>query len=252
MKEILKGLPLTTIIVIYLYVSGGLYLIGFWSTFDFDISNIVSLTDIPKSFIFPFIISNGVALIYFMIIAATKRDSKNPTTIPSAGKKEKIRAFFSFLFQIDTLLLYSMVAIFSFYNSDTYRIPVLLIISYVVSVLLGAKLTRTELAEKIIPDVVARSYLCAILIYTPIMSFALGKAKGTFIYTNKEVKYITATKSDSTITIQTRRDTSSLKLLGFLGEKIIISTLDNKKIFVLNQSAFNVVEIEDKSPNKWK
>lgn len=41
----------TTLLLFYLFFSGGLFLTGFWVTFKIDVSSFVSITDIPKGFI---------------------------------------------------------------------------------------------------------------------------------------------------------------------------------------------------------
>ena len=57
-------------------------------------------------------------------------------------------------------------------------------------------------------------------------------------------------KIDTTKMKNTIMNKDSLKLLGFLGNKFIVSSLDNKKNFVLNQSAFDVIELESKGVEK--
>ena len=45
-------------------------------------------------------------------------------------------------------------------------------------------------------------------------------------------------------TIIQKSGVNTLKLLGFLGDKFIVSSLNNEKIFVLKQDAFNTIELE--------
>ena len=60
MKEIIKGVPVATIILIYLFVCGVFYLVGFWGIFKIDVFNLIAVTDIPKSFVYPLLITQVV------------------------------------------------------------------------------------------------------------------------------------------------------------------------------------------------
>lgn len=59
-----QKLPLATITIAILFMCGGLYLVGFWSTFNLNVASFISFTDIPKSFILPLISTFGFFFIY--------------------------------------------------------------------------------------------------------------------------------------------------------------------------------------------
>ena len=125
----------------------------------------------------------------------------------------------------------------------------------ILSVLVAFKLMGLPSTKEILPNETIRLYILMILVSTIVMSYALGKAKAVKIYTNKEIKYITAKTDNTSIEIQPISDTTRLKLLGFLGSKVIVSSLDNKKIHILPQSSVDVLtieKVEEKLPEKQK
>src|SRR5690348_1982129 len=67
MKYPLSKISITTFAIIYLFFCGGLYLIAYWTTFGFDITNYISLTDVPKSFILPVSIGLGLLVSFFAL-----------------------------------------------------------------------------------------------------------------------------------------------------------------------------------------
>ncbi|SRR5260221_6308635 len=247
-KEFIKQLSLTTVIILFLYICGSLYLIGFWGTFDFDISNIVGVIEIPKSFLFPFVVSNSIMLTIMTInvVAMELRKEKVVWSTDPTLKLSRWRQVFTFSFTLDILILITLPVAFNLYYSHTYKIYYWVFGGYILSMLIAIKFAEIRWVKLLVPYPALRSYICILAVYTPIMCFVLGKSKGVNIYANTDIRYITSRTSITSIEIQPNKDTTSLKLLGFLGEKIIVSTLDNKKIYVLNQSAFNVVEIENR------
>ncbi len=92
------------------------------------------------------------------------------------------------------------------------------------------------------PTVIAGILYLSII--TPFMAFGVGKYSAKEIYYNMNITYVNVeSKQNSNVIITSP---ISLKLLGFLGDKVIVSSLDNKQIFVLNQSALNVIELKRK------
>ena len=97
--------------------------------------------------------------------------------------------------------------------------------------------------SRLFPNAFVRLYIGMFFIFTPISCFIKGKQESVIVYCNKSVPTI---KTDATQMNTITVSTDSLKSLGFLGDKFIISSLDNKRIFILNQSILNVVELKTK------
>jgi len=88
-----------------------------------------------------------------------------------------------------------------------------------------------------------RHYIGTLIITVPIFCVFTAKLSSLSIYNNNDIRYIKTINNDSNVSIS---DTLSLKLLGFLGDKVIVSSLDNKKIIVPNQSSFSRIELTQK------
>jgi len=67
MKEIINKISATTLILIYLFSCGTIYLVAYWSTFNFDITNYIDFLDIPKSIVFPLAMGISISFIIFLI-----------------------------------------------------------------------------------------------------------------------------------------------------------------------------------------
>ena len=107
------------------------------------------------------------------------------------------------------------------------------------------KLGISPLLHKYVPNGQMRYYLLTIVVTVPIFCIYTSKISSIGIYNNIDIKYAKIISSDNSIS---SKDTFSLKLLGFLGDKIILSSLDNKRIEVVNQSSFDAVILQDSLP----
>jgi hypothetical protein len=249
-KQILDKLPLATILLSYFFVCGGLYLIGFWTTFNIDITNFVSITDIPKSFVLPFVLSQGVFLLQSLsnLLSASLHKDEEPTenTNPKKAKTKWHRILLVF-FSWDSLFSLAVLLIVSF--SFKYKLNTLFwgASSLTIAFYLIYKFTSSKFVRTKIPYPVVRLYIAYIICLLPIFCFSTGKVLSVNIYNNKEIMYINAisdsSQSGNTSINFSKRDSSSLKFLGFLGDKLIISSINNKKIIFVNQSSFKTVEL---------
>jgi hypothetical protein len=246
LKDFIKQLPLTVLILIFLYVCGSLYLVGFWSTFDLDVSNIVNLTEIPKSFILPFLLSNIYGLIVYVIVLITSH-SKKDELVGVDTQTGPSKTWIIIIDLVLDLLIFIIPAIMYMYY-DKYKLSG----NYwtgslsIMSLLIASKFSGLSFFKNLIPNSSTRFYLLILFVSTICMSFAIGKLKSVNIYNNRYVKYIAVKTNNVNVEIQPISDTTNLKLLGFLGDKVIISSLDNKKIFVFNQDRFDIIELEEK------
>jgi len=78
------------------------------------------------------------------------------------------------------------------------------------------------------------------LFSTIFFSFILGRVKAIYVYKNENIKYAKAIDNNSISAIS---DSVPKKFLGFLGDKAIVSSLDNKTIIVLNQDKYDRIEL---------
>ena len=246
-KSTLEKLPLTTIIIAYFFICGLLYIIGFWSTFDIDITNFVSLTDIPKSFVLPFVLSQGIflfhVLAYFILFPSIKDGEEKPKVM---YKRTLLKRILIILVHPDTLFAY--LVSFIFITIKNYKSEPLF--WYFSSLLIGTYLiyrfTKSTFIKNKIPYFITRLFVGYFICLLPIFSFSTGKILSLNTFKNQKIVYVNNLIDNNvceTNTIKIKKDENKYKLLGFLGDKLIISTLDNKKIIIINQSTFKSVEL---------
>lgn len=248
-KSIIEKLPVTTIFITFFFICGGLYLIGFWSTFGVDISSFVSLADIPKSFILPFVLAQGFfAINFFMILTFSKDFIEKPSESNLNNWKRFIDVFFS----LKTALFISLIIILFRYTKHGLDKQYWIESGLVVSILLSITLVRSAIFQTYIPSNNLRLYVTSILVFVPISSFVIGKVSALNIYHSTDgcMYIITPTLIANADEDQSQSNHSNqpLKFLGFLGDKLIASSLDNKKIVFLNQSAFDEVTLSKQKP----
>lgn len=250
-KGLLEKLPLTTILIAYFFICGGLYLIGFWTTFKIDITPFVSLTDIPKSFVLPFVLSQGLFLFHLLtnMLSTTlyKDNIPDETNQPTKPKRKIWLRILLATIHPDTLFSFA-VAFIIFYSHDHRNETMYW---YLSSMIVGAyliyKFMTINYVKTKIPYFSLRLYAGYILCLLPIFCFSTGKILAVNIYNNKDIMYISKisdnNQSPNTDTNLSYLSTHSFKLIGFLGDKLVISSLTNDKIVFINQSTFSTVEL---------
>jgi hypothetical protein len=247
-KDALKGVTLATGLLIYFYLCGAVYLIGFWSTFNVDVSSFVSISDIPKNFIYPFVFTNTVVATYMIMQSIVIRYvaknilKESPLEVKPEQPVDKDK-WWSIFFNVDLYIAMYFVAVFKLYTFCQYN-PMFwawLLILFTFFILV--KISRFKDIQNVFIDYLKVSYFRFFLILFPVVCFGTGKIKSLDIYNNDEVRPIKAINNSK---IQPIADSiSSIKLLGFLGEKAIVSSFDNKIILVLNMSSFEAIQLDE-------
>ena len=145
--------------------------------------------------------------------------------------------------------LFSAAVLFMVSFSFKYKLNTLFwgLSSVTVAFYLVYKFTSSKFVRAKIPQPLVRLYVAYIICLLPIFCFSTGKVLSVNIYNNKDIMYINAisdsSQSGNTSINFSKRDSSSLKFVGFLGDKLIISSINNKKIIFVNQSSFKTVEL---------
>lgn len=249
MEKVLKYIPFTTCVLLFLFICGGLYLIGYWSTFNVDITNTVDLMEVPKSFIFPFVVTFGIGFFFmvinFIAIDIFPKPKSRVLNMPAKdiGKKKLIIPVnkISFWILLSPLILLGIRSLIG--NTQTFWY----FSGFFLSMLLWVKGVLTEKIYFMFTNKNLAMPVIFLFVCTPVMSFCLGKGNGVKIYDNMEIKYINIININTANPTlpKTDHNLSSLKFLGLLGDKLILSSLDNKKIVFINQSSFEAVELVD-------
>lgn len=207
-----------------------------------DISNLVSITDIPKSFVFPFVISQGFFLFNVLTNYITSSHDKDPDGDweDDVKPKSKWRRFFKYIVSLD--FLFSVVCFitvmfyFEYKMSTTYWSICSISIGY----FLVIKFNRSSYVCKQIPYFSIRYYLGHLVCFFPVICFSTGKILAIDIYNNKGIQYVKVIQTNHHDSIV---DKTKTKFIGFIGDKIITGSLDNKKLYILDQSSFDKLEL---------
>src|SRR6186713_2806307 len=193
-RNIFKSVPATTVLLVYLFVCGVLFLIGFWSTFRINIFSLIDVFDIPKHFVFPLMISH-----FFFIINLI---TGTITTIEDKGKgflfirrfrlwwikwQEGIPAFPSYLgagIGLFILLLWFSIPEAEL-NPLCWAISSIVVAYYLLFLFVRSTYVKTVLTTSLF-----RFFVGHFLIFFPISCFTIGKELSIDIYMNYDIQYV--------------------------------------------------------------
>ena len=204
----------------------------------------MGVAEIPKSFIFPFAITQS----FFLCIQAFDVLNSNSDLEPKKPLFKVKKPGLNFLLNSNDLhILIVTCLIVGLYGYFVENIFYWVTAGILLSGVLVIKVILLPITKRIIPNYSVRRYVVILLVYTPIICVALGKVNSLLVYQNRKVTYVKPVANSASKEVAIIIDSTKLKLLGFLGDKVIISSLDDKQVYVLNQSAFDVVELERKN-----
>jgi hypothetical protein len=247
MKEIISKVSITAFLLSYLFICGTLYLVGYWSTFDFDITNYIELLDIPKSFVFPLLTGIGIStvsiLVQGIIRLAEKLDKDQMINKPLLVNIKEVPTktlLFRILVDVDFWAVIILSAAFYFYSPR--RAWVFAIVSTTLVIYSIAKYLRSSVIARLIPNQTVRLFTSILLFFVPIFSFSNGKLNAIAIWKNQKYFKI----ADLTFK-EGKSGTSHLisaKLLGKLGTTIFLSDSANGRLTILNLETVQSVEFQ--------
>ncbi|WP_161888878.1 hypothetical protein [Pontibacter russatus] len=246
-KNLTSHIPITTLILSYFFLCGGLHLYAFWSVFDIDISSLVGITDIPKSFIFPFLASQGFFLLNTLthLLTAEGLDIFSDSSV--MGKKQTKLGKILRRLRHPNVILALVVGLISYFAFDFKMNPLFWWISCISLVYaLTYKITRLEKVMRLIPDGTLRYYTVSSLLFIPIFSFGFGRTSSLLIYNNNTLNLITVMAKDE----EAVQLSDSLKFLGFIGDKAVAVSVDNENVIYINQSSIDQLQVHKKKVKK--
>lgn len=231
---------LITVLLFYFGACGGLWHIGYWSTFDINYLQYIGLTDIIKDFAFPFLTSCGVSIISFAFTTISSYHDRidDPNSVLfGKGRETKTGIFLNKWVVLFVSMYYSGLLFFAIWGSDIkwYLLP------FLISIPFATFLTNRGFLSKAVINPDIRASVINFLLILPIISFCFSKKQSIDIYNNKAYKSISA--------IQVRSDQSStqaakflgLKYLGSATDKIFLANLDNTEITILNMDDISFI-----------
>lgn len=255
MKEIISKLSATTVLLVYLFFCGTLYIISYWSTFDFDITNYIELLDIPKSFVFPLATGIGISLLMILIQAifhsiqkVKKDDEENKKLLPKIKELPTKFILLRILKDYNTWVIIILSVCFIFYKP---RREWVIAVSSIVLILFGiVKFIRHSAIIKKFPDFRLRFIFSILFFFIPIFSFTTGKLNAIEVWKNQKYFQITDIffKEDSI----SNQHLTPTKFLGKLGTNLFVSDSLNSKITIINSETIKYINFTLVDKNSLK
>jgi hypothetical protein len=249
---------ISTISIVYFTICGTLWHLGYWSTFEINILQYLSISDIIKSFVYPFLSSVFVSLIIYLVVnylpiviyklnyfsrfpsSTTNNSIVKPKRYWSgSGKDTKLGKFLNkhtllFLFIYCNLI----GVIYLFGNEMKWGI-----LPIFISLPLGIYLSHKEYFIRIISDPDIRSFILTFIVILPLFSFFLAKRESLAIHDNAKYKVVLRIESNSQPKC---KDLIGYKLLGSAGNKLFLSKLDNTELVYVNDNTIDFISYQKK------
>jgi hypothetical protein len=227
---LLNGKNYIVIIVPYLTLCCGLYQITYWRLFNLNAFNLISISDIIKSSISPLLLSFLVSAIglYLAVKLSPKTINLTQPKNSSSSKKRSSLILIFMLFISVALLLSALIWL----PGDNYKVYAMIVGSIVYI------FTDIDFVfEKNFNPRLNKKLLLMIMIYFPFISIAKGLEDGYTIILNKSYQYTIFRHYEEGQQIL-RLDT--VKMVGFSGEKFILTGLKNDNIVFLKVDALTM------------
>lgn len=256
MKEITTKISATTLILIYLFSCGTIYLVAYWSTFNFDITNYIDFLDIPKSFVFPLATGIGISFISFLIQGVARsfdkieKDEKiNAELLPKIKELPTKTLLFRIINDFDFWTILVLFICLIFYKPQREWVYAILSITLIISGVV--KFIRHPKIITFLPNFGLRLFFAILIFFIPIFSFTTGKLNAIKILNNQEYfKVSNITYSEPSVSNQ---NIVNSKLLGKLGTNLFVSDSVNSEIIILNLETVKSIEyklVKTKLANK--
>jgi hypothetical protein len=224
-KKFLALIPVTTVLFAYIFICSILYLIGFWSHFNVDALSLISISDIPKHFIYVFLLVQLPILIDVLF-------ERPLINLHNFEIVSSIRRFIYFFVCIIILIIS-----FFIFEKPFHEPTFIFLLSFLTACFfMFFFVNNKELMKQIRKDH-HRTYLAYISIFFPIMSYGIGNMDGLKIYNNSNLTYV---KLDNV------NDTTQYKNIGFVSDYFLYGTLNNDKVFIINKSDYKNISISKK------
>ena len=242
-----KGIDKTfwiTILIMYFGTCGGLWHVGYWSTFDINYLQYVGLTDIIKNFAIPFLRTAGISIILYFVtnILQFANRQDNPDALYYGRASQTKAGIFlnkwSFIFMTIYFISIILILIYDDYKKYTY-------LPLYISIPISIYFTNQGLFYKQIVNPDLRNGVINFLVLLPLFAYCMAKMQSLAIYENhsyKVVKTVQLNESDS----KNKADKLiGLKFLGSTTDVIFLSEMGNRETTFLNAS--NVLYISYES-----
>jgi len=220
----------------YLTICGGIYHLAFWDTFNINGLSYISLGDIIKSFLYPFL----SAIIMFglgIIIGATKKSPDQSQE--DTSKKSKLKVIINSRLFNEIFIFFWVVIIYILYKYGS--IHRWLLWGFITGLVPYVYLIKTGFLSEYFNNKRVWLSILSIMIFLPTYSFSIGKLNAETIKINKKYNYVIDLKSEVNIS---RTDT--LKLIGFTGKHYFFTNFKNDFTLIIESDKIDYIEFAAK------
>lgn len=207
---------LTFFVTGYTFAVGVLYEWGYWGRFNVNILQFMTLTDVARSFAYPF-----VTAIFFFVIGAVLASGDSKVFPEGGGRYTQVGIVLNRWIG-PLLMVYFAFAMAAWWLGGLMRwmIPAGMLVP-----VLGAMVSRYELLHGVISDPSLRRFISFVGVGMPVLAFAYGATQAEevlagFLFDQAKLP----------------NDETTYKYLGHAGEYVFLLTADNRTVHLRKAS----------------
>lgn len=236
-----KRFPFLSFVVPYALATSLLYLFGYWSAFQINILEYVSLPDVIKLAIYPLVIGALLSLFGFCLNVMT-------THLIHSGDPEKAFILIPHKYArwINWIVLFLILGILVFKRTGSWYVTAGFSLAFLISFnFVGAKKLKNY-----VPHPSARKIILFSVSIVLFTSYGRGKENAELILNGKRYKTISTSvfKEKGTAVLNDKKlleGLDKLKYVGTAGDYFFFISMDNSRTFVAKYSDFHFIEFEN-------
>ena len=227
---------LSLLLIPYLTITGALYHISYWQTFDLNGLEFISITDIIKSSVYP--ILSTLFLIICGNIFFLFTDPFGFYASDGEGANTKVGKFVntSLGIKLSLFIWIIFLSLFFIFDLNTGR---WYMFGTFASVPPAIILYNSDILIGTVKSLKLRYLMFQILVYLPVFAYATGKYEGETIFRNSKYKYIEKLSKN-------KLKVDTLKFLGNTDKYFILSNLKNSEIIYLKSDKIDTLIVKTK------
>jgi hypothetical protein len=219
--------------------SAGLYQLTYWSKFDINGLEFISISEILKSSIYPIALTFVFVIMGIILGELIFRFDNELKS--GEGRKTKVgEALNSRLGLSILILIWILLLIYLYYNENVYR---WIIWAFIFSSVPTVLLDRLGLWQDRFDNNTIRLWAIRLLIYIPVFSFCAGKISSETIYENIRFEYVLGKDLKNFIEKFPVSETDTLKYLGMSDNYLHFITKDNTEKYFVERDELTYIKL---------
>ncbi len=224
----------------YFISVGILYLWGYWASFEINILEFMTLSDIIKTTAYP-IISSFIFWALGAILGELIPGASFRKLLPEGGGRDtKIGRFLNRHTKALRTVVFLLIFLFLLFGPPSKW----LLLTLLIGIPIYLFLKRAGFLKDLIPNEATRSVIIFLLATMPLTSYAFGKMKANEIIEGNKFKYVlTDILKDSKLSLNIENQ-KYLKFIGHTNNYIFLQTQDNKQILILTFDKIQILSLQ--------